>query len=149
MFSVPEGRAANQPLCGDDLEPADRRVVARSARQLGRDRLAGQVGRLDGGWIELLKSRLLLGRRRRVDPRVVRRAKLPGQLLVVLAGVLAGAGEDFRGQQVEDRPVLIGGPDGAVPPQEAGAGALFAAEAERPIEQPGCEPLEADRHLAE
>ena len=65
----------------------------------------------------------------------------------MLAGVLAGAGEDLRGQQVQDRAVLVGRPDGAVPPQEAGAGTLFAAEAERAIEQPGREPLEADRHL--
>ena len=84
-----------------------------------------------------------------VDPRVVRRAELRGQLAVVLARIFAGAGEDLGGQQVEDRAVLVGRPDGAVAPQEAGAGALLAAEAERAVEQPGREPLEADRHLAE
>ena len=46
MFSVPDGRAANQPLRGDDLQAADWRVVARRARQLGGDRLAGQVDSL-------------------------------------------------------------------------------------------------------
>ncbi len=149
MFSVPEGRAANQPLWATTLSPPIGRVVARSAGQLGGDRLAGQVGCLDVGWIELLEAGLLLGGRRGVDPRVVRRAELRGQLAVVLARVLARAGEDLRGQQVEDRAVLIGRPDGAVAPQEAGAGALLAAEAERPVEQPVREPLEADRHLAE
>ena len=37
----------------------------------------------------------------------------------------------------------------AVAAQEAGAGALLAAEAEAAVEQAGDEPLEADRHLAQ
>ena len=43
--------------------------------------------------------------------------------------------------------VLVGGPDRAVAAQERGARALFAAEAERAVEQAGGEPLEADGHL--
>ena len=76
------------------------------------------------------RARLLLGRGRRVDARVVRRAELGGQLAVMLARILAGAGGDLRGQQAQDQAVLVRGPHRAVAPQEAGAGALLAAEAD-------------------
>ena len=59
----------------------------------------------------------------------------------MLARVLAGARGDLGGQQVHDRAVLVGGPDGAVAAQEAGPGALLAAEAERAVEQPGANHL--------
>ena len=79
MFSVPEGRAANQPLFGYDLQAADRRVVARGTGQLGGDRLAGQSDSLTASGRELLQPRLLLGRGRRVDARVIGRAELRRQ----------------------------------------------------------------------
>ncbi len=102
---------------------------------------------LDGS--SFCKPGLLLGGRRGIDPGVQRRPVLGRDVAVVLAGILAGAGEDLRGQQVEDRAILVGRPDGAVSSQEAGAGAFFAAEAERPVDQSRGEPLEADRDLGE
>src|SRR5207253_592704 len=51
----------------DDLQPADRRGVARGAGELGRDRLAGQLRGLDGLRGELPEPRLFGGRRRSID----------------------------------------------------------------------------------
>src|SRR6185312_1054025 len=48
-----------------------------------------------------------------------------------------------------DEAVLVRGPDGAVATQETRAGALFAAEADRAIEQSRREPFEAHRNLAQ
>ena len=149
MFSVPDGRAANQPLAAHDFQAADRCVVARGAGQLGRDRLAGQRRLLDGLGRQFLKPRLLLGRRRRVDARVVGSAEFRRQFAIVLARVLAGARGDLGRQQVHDRAVLVGRPHGAVAPQEARPGTLLAAEAARAVEQARRKPLEADRHLAQ
>src|SRR5262249_27172063 len=67
----------------------------------------------------------------------------------MLARVLAGAGRDLGGQKVHDWAVLVRRPDGAVPPQEARARALFATEAERAIEQTRRKPLEPDRHFGQ
>ena len=149
MFSVPEGRAANQPFAATTFNPPIGGLVGRCAGQLGHDRLAGEVGSLDVGGIELLQPGLLLGGRRGVDPRVERRAELGCELLVVLARVLAGAGEHLGGEQVEDRAVLVGRPDGAVAAQEARAGTFLAAEAVRAVEEPRGKPLEPDGDLGE
>ena len=67
----------------------------------------------------------------------------------MLAGIATGARRDLGGEQVHDRPVLVGGPHGAVAPQEAGAGALLAPETHRAVVEAGHEPLEAHRHLDE
>jgi hypothetical protein len=79
----------------------------------------------------------------------VRRPELRRELAIVFARIAAGARRDLRREQVHDQPVLVGRPHGAVAAQEAGAGALLAAEAARAIEQPGYEPLEAHRDLAD
>ena len=63
----------------------------------------------------------------------------------MFAGVALGHGQDFRGEQVQDRAVLVGGPDRAVTPQKRRARAFLAAKAKRAVEQPVHEPLEADR----
>ena len=67
----------------------------------------------------------------------------------MLAGIFAGAGRDLGRQQVHDRPVLVSRPYASVVPQEAGAGALFAAKAARAVKEPRHEPFEADRDLVE
>src|SRR6516162_6020627 len=129
-------RARGEPAAaGYDLQAADRRVVARGASQLSRDRLAGKLRFADGLGRELFEPRLLLGCGRRIDARVVRRAQLRGQRTVVLARVLPGARRDLRGQEGHDRAVLVGGPYRAVSSEEAGPRALLAAEAEGTIEQ--------------
>src|SRR5205085_8565490 len=97
---------------------------------------------------ELAQRRLLGGRGGRVDARVVRRPEPFAQALVVDAGILAGDGGDLPGEQVQDDAVLVGGPGAAVAAQEAGAGALLAAEAQAAVAQTGDEPLEADGDLA-
>ena len=61
----------------------------------------------------------------------------------MLARVLAGARGDLGGEQREDEPILVGGPHRSIPAQEARAGALFAAEADRAVEQARREPLES------
>src|SRR3989442_13764277 len=77
------------------------------------------------------------------------RAEFRRQLTVVLAWILAGAGGDFGCQQVHDRAVLVGRPHGAVVPQEAGPGALLAAEAARAFEQARHEPFEAHADIVQ
>ena len=84
---------------------------------------------------------------RRVDAPVDGRAEALGQLLVGGAGVAAGLGRDLRREQREQDAVLVGRPRRAVAAQEAGSGALLAAEADRAVDEPLDEPLEADRHL--
>ena len=89
MSSVPDGRAANQPLLGDDLHAADRRVVAGRLGEHRLDRLARELGRGDVLRLELEQLRLALGVDRRVHALVGGRAEALGQLRVVLARVLA------------------------------------------------------------
>src|SRR5205807_2711160 len=134
---------------GYHLQAVDRRIVARSARELGGDRLAGQRRGLDGLGRQLREPSLLVGRRRRVDARIARRAELLRQLLVVLAWILAGAGGDLGREQVHDRAVLVSGPHRAVVPQEARPRAFLASEAARAVEETRHEPLEAYRHLGQ
>src|SRR6266542_4696147 len=93
------GRASREPATGGhDLQAADRGVVARSTRQRGGDRLAGQLRLLNGRGRQLLQPRLLLGRRRGVDARVAGRAELRRQFPVVLAGILVGPRRDLGRQ---------------------------------------------------
>src|SRR6185312_6850958 len=142
--------AGGEPAAGaGDLEAADGGAVAGSAGQLGDDRIARQRRRLDRRRVELLERRLLARRGRRVDARVVRRPELGAQVLVVLPGIAPGDGGDLGGQQIQNDAVLVGRVDAAVPAQEAGAGALLAAEAEAAVDETAHEPLEADRHLAQ
>src|SRR5215470_5473103 len=90
---------------------------------------------------------LLLRGGRRVDPRVVGRAELGGDLLVVPAGILACPRRHLRGEQAEYEPVLVGGPHRAVQAQKARARALLAPEAAGAVEKTGGEPLEPHGHL--
>ena len=69
------------------------------------------------------------------SPGRARRGRLP-----LCAGHLGG-------EQPEQDPVLVGGPDASVAAQEGGTGALLATEAERGVQQARDEPLEAHRHL--
>ena len=148
MFSVPEGRAANQ-LFSVVTFSADLGVVARGFGELGGDVLAGQLGGRDVVAGKLGELLLLLQGGRRVDSLVPAFAKAIDLLLMQLGRVLAGLGGDFRSQQVRDQTILIGGPHTAVLAQEAHAGALFAAEGDFALEQRVNEPLEADRNLNE
>ena len=76
-----------------------------------------------------------------------RRAELASQIAVQLGRIAAGARHDLHGEQVHDDPVLVGRPDRAVAPQKRRPRALFAAKAQRSVEQAGHEPLESDRHF--
>ena len=60
---------------------------------------------------------------------------------------MPGARGHLGGEQSRGEAVFVGGPDGAVAAQEGSAGAFFAAEAERAVEQTIDEPLEADGNL--
>src|SRR3954466_12677609 len=62
----------------------------------------------------------------------------------MFAGVFAGAGGDFGGEEVEEDAVLVGAPDGSVAAEEACARAFFASETEGSGEESVDEPFEAD-----
>src|SRR5262245_39222042 len=79
----------------------------------------------------------------------MRLAELSRQLLIVLAGILAGYRGDFGGQQTGDQSVFVGRPDAAVPPQETRPRAFLAAETATAVEESRREPLEADRDFAQ
>ena len=143
------GARGEPAVRGRDLEPPDRRVVSRRARELRDDRVAGQFrgGHLGRGEP---RERVALGLRGRgVDARVPGAAVLALQGAVALAGVLAVHRRDLGREQVHDEAVLVGDPDRAVAAQEGGAGALLAGEGAGAREQPVDEPLEADRRLGD
>ena len=144
----PGGSGGEPAVGGDDLQTADRRVVAWSARQLGRDRFPGQFRLSDCRRRQLQKPRLLFRGRRGVQARVERHAELLRQFPIVLTRVFACSGGDLGRQQVHDGAVLVGRPHTPVVPQETGSGTFLAAKANRALEQTRREPLEADRHFA-
>jgi hypothetical protein len=79
----------------------------------------------------------------------LQRDRMRGVMPVPLARCRTRDRGDLGREQAQQRPVLVGRPDLAVPAQEARAGRLLAAEPDRAVEQAGHEPLEADRHLDE
>src|SRR5207247_465581 len=95
------------------------------------------------------ERRLLVPGGRDVAALVDGRAEPTFELGIERAGMLAGDGRDLGRQQVEEDAVLVRRPHRAVAPEERRAGALLAAEPERPVEEAVDEPLEADRHLEE
>ena len=107
MFSVPEGRAANQPLAATTFRPPIGRVVARSAGQLGRDRFPGKSRFSDCFGRKLLQFRFLLGRGGSVDARVVRRAELRRQFPGDARPGLCRSRGDLGCQQVHDQAVFV------------------------------------------
>src|SRR4029450_10833614 len=149
MLSVPEGRAANQPLAVTTFRPpigaslpgafVNLATIGSAAGVGAGPRCGHRVAR------QLLQPRLLFRGRCGVDARVARRAELRRQRPVVLARVLAGPRGDLGGEQVRHEPVLVRRPHGPVAPQERRTRALLAAEADRPAGGPLDEPLEPDR----
>src|SRR5205823_12711915 len=136
-------RSRREPtVLGDHLQAANLGAVSRRLGEPGADRLARQ--RLRGNLIgrQLLQNRLLLWRGGSVDARVVRRAELGHQLARERARILPRSCEDLRCAEVEQDPVLVGGPRRPVLAQERRSGALLASEAERAVEKPVDKPLE-------
>ena len=142
------GRPGGKPAVGGhDFQAADRGVVAGARVSLAMMGSPASSLAVTASGESFCSRAFCVGRGRGIDARVVRRAEFRGELLIMVARILAGARGDLRRQQGQDRSVLVGRPDGAVLPQEAGPGALFAAEAERAVEQPGRKPLEPHRHF--
>src|SRR5215471_18408503 len=122
MFSVPEGRAANQPFAVTTLRPpmaalfpgarVSFAVISSPAR---RDSLtsSGDNASNFAFW-----------------------AGLAGQFTEVLAGITARTRGNLRSEQPEDRPVFVGGPYGSITAQETRPGALLAAKTKGPFKQP-------------
>ena len=135
MSSVPDGRAANQPLAAMTFRPSIGALFSGARVSRAEDRLARERRRGHRFGRQLLQLRFLLRRRRRVDARVVRRAVLRFERAVVLAGILAGSRGDLSRQQRQNQAILVRRPDRAIPPQEARAGALFAAKANAALEE--------------
>src|SRR5260221_2499854 len=124
------GGTGREPAASrDHLQASDRRVVAGSARELGRDGLARERRVLDRLRRQLLQRRLLLRRRGSIDARVVRGPEFLGERTVVLAGVLPRPRGDLGREQGHDQAVLVRGPGRAVLAEEARAGALLPAAA--------------------
>src|SRR5690606_10398459 len=141
------GTGSEPAVFGHHLQPADALAVAGRARQDGLDRFAREFRRADllgGQFGQLL---FLFQRRIGVQALVHRVTEALGQRAVRTARIAAGARRHFGREQVEDDAVLVGGPNAAVPAQEGGAGAFFASEQKRAVEQTVDEPLEAHRHL--
>ena len=65
----------------------------------------------------------------------------------MLTGVFAGDGGDLGCEQSEQRAIFVGGPHRAVAAEEAGAGALFAAEAAGTTDKSGDKPFKAYRNF--
>src|SRR5918996_117750 len=145
----PGGPRGEPAVLGDDLQPPDGGVAAWRRGEYLEDRLASQLIRLDLLRGQFLQHLLLLGRRRHVRAPVERAPEALGELPIQLAGIRPGAGRQLCREQAGNEPVLVGRPHRAVAAQERGAGALLSAEAQRAVEQPLDEPLEAHRHLDE
>ena len=149
MSSVPDGRAANQPLSATTFTPPIGAPLPGALRENGLDLLAGQIREPDLLRRQSRQQLLLLRGGWRLDAIVSRLAELAREVAIDLAGIAAHARGDLRRQQRRDDAVLVGRPDAAVPAQERRARALLAAEPERAVEQAVDEPLEAHRHLVE
>ena len=143
MFSVPDGRAANQLSLVVTFRPPILAWLPGASVSLAVMVLAGQLGGLGRVAGELGELGLLFQRGRGVDALVPALAEAGHLILMQLRGVLAGLGGDLGGQQVGDQTILVGGPHAAVAAQEAHAGALLAAERDLAAEQRIHEPLEA------
>ena len=142
------GRPRGEPaVFRHDLQPAEVRAIARRLGELGRDLFARERGRRELVGRELLQHVFLRGIGRRVDTRIERRAGFARDRRVVLSWVAARARRDFRRQQAEDDPILVGRPHRAVALHEGRAGALFADKAEVAADEAVDEPFEADRHF--
>src|SRR5262245_33782356 len=61
----------------------------------------------------------------------------------MLPWILARAGGNFRSQQVRNKAIFIGCPDGSIATQKCCARALFATKTERAVNQSFDEPLKA------
>ena len=149
MSSVPDGRAANQPLSRLTFKPP-----------MGAP--------LPGAWVStawivspassvirtccresLASSRLLRRGRRRLDAVVDRLAEIAGELAIELAGIAPIRAVISAASSAGTMPSLSVVQTLPSQTQERRARALLAAEAERAVEQAVHEPLEADRHFVE
>ena len=136
-------------MLGDDLDPADGLTAAGRGGEDGGHRVPGQLRQGEILRREPRQRRFFLRRRRGVDALVDRVAQLAREVLVQLARIAARLRRHLRREQPQQEAVLVGHPRRSVEPQERGAGALLAAEAQGAVEQPAHEVLEADRHLDE
>ena len=145
MSSVPEGRAANQPLGRAHLDAADGRVVSRCCSEHLFDPLAGELRAAHLRAVELAELLLLLRGRGSFDAICKRLAQFARERAVGLTGIAAAARGDLGRQQRGRDAVLVGAPSAAVEPQERGAGAFLSAESQIAREKPLDKPFEPDR----
>src|SRR5579859_6311129 len=141
MFSVPEGRAANQPPREMTLTPPigaslpGARVRICSIGSPARSRL----------WTCCPSSLASLAFCAGLAGASIRSAKEAPSSCMSARYCSPGACRDFGRQQRRHDAVLIGRPYPSVDTAERGAGAFLPAEAELPIHQTVGEPLEAHR----
>ena len=92
MFSVPDGRAANQPVWATTFRPSIASPFAGARVSLLTIGSPARLVAVTASGDSFLRRAFCSGVAGRVDPRVVRRAELLGQRPVVAARILAGAG---------------------------------------------------------
>ena len=130
-----EGRAANQPVPLTTFKPPMGALFPGARVKFGGDGVADEsVDAVTASEVSLPELCLLLGRCRSINARVVRRTKLRAKLAIVLSRIFAGSGGDFCRQQIHYRTVFVGGPNGAIAPQETRSGTFFSAKTTRAVE---------------
>ena len=101
-------RAGGKPtVCRDNLQAADRLVVAGGIHQLRGDEFARQFLGRNAFWCELLETCLLFPCARSVDACIERRAVPLGKSDVVSASPNSGVRCNFRCKQAEQESILL------------------------------------------
>src|SRR5262245_55874280 len=133
----------------DDLETADRTIVARSTGQLGENRITGHHCCSHGIRREFTQPLLLVQGGRRIDPHVVGCAELGREFTVLFAGILAGAGSNFRRKKAEQQAIFIRGPYCSIFSEKAGASALFTSKTAGAVQQAWSKPFKTHGNFRE
>ena len=123
------GRAANQPLAVTTFNPPIGALLPGARVSLAVIGSPASVDSLTASGDSFCSLAFCSGVAGGIDARVIGRSEFRGQFAVVFPGILAGTCGDFGGEQVHDRTVFVGRPDGAILSQETRAGAFLTAEA--------------------
>ena len=109
------GRTRGEPtVLGRDLETADLRAVTRRLRQTRDNLIPGEGFRRDLLGRHLLERRLHRKGRGSFHSLVEGGAEALREIRVILTRFATRLRDDFRREEIENQPVLIGRPDGAV-----------------------------------
>src|SRR5262249_35581434 len=141
------GPRGEPSLIACNLDPADGRIIARRIGERRVDWITGELARAEFSRRQLLEDVLLRGIGRRINAFIEEFTGVLDQGCVDLAGITARLRRHLGGQQPQDYPILVRGPDRSVAAQEGGTGPLLAAESQRAVKKSVDEPFEADGYL--